>query len=487
MKTLLIVEDEKMIRQGIRVMVQRSGVAIEQILDCKNGEEALEILKSQPVDVMFTDIRMPKMDGITLVNEVQKLPEKPKIVAISGYDDFNYAVEMLRNGVYEYLLKPINRDQVGKLLAQLDQIIGEEAKSRKVQDLMFQKQVRHLMTENDISESEWDLMENRCHLEFGETDYRVIVYAGTEGLPEQDAILLQMPEDHGQRLCFLKADQTESYIAQNMSCGGIGVSGVHTGIRECKKAREEALQARCQAFVMGRSFCMFQEKKVDYVPVDRNLISYFVQQFGTEKWELAVRELQKHYFAAKRQVTEPEDLLNVTVLCLEKLKDAYQNVIQMDIEKYRLLCSPQSFENADRYLDALTQWISQMKQLLDTEFEDYRNKEKIKDAIRYIQKNYQKDLNMAMVSNYVSMNYSLFSLTFKQYTGVNFVNYLKKLRIEEAKRLLEQTDEKIIDISRMVGYDNEKHFMKVFKNHTGISPSQYRNTRITGGGEEDNL
>ena len=67
MKTVLIVEDEKLIRQGLRKMIQRSGVPVEVIMECNNGEMALEILKEQSIDVMFTDIRMPKMDGIELV------------------------------------------------------------------------------------------------------------------------------------------------------------------------------------------------------------------------------------------------------------------------------------------------------------------------------------------------------------------------------------------------------------------------------------
>ena len=122
MKTVLIVEDEKMIRQGIRAMIQRSGVPVENIMECNNGEMALAVLKDTPVDVMFTDIRMPKMDGITLVKEVSKLPQKPLVVAVSGYDDFSYAVEMLREGVREYLLKPVERDKIKEVLEKLEEI-----------------------------------------------------------------------------------------------------------------------------------------------------------------------------------------------------------------------------------------------------------------------------------------------------------------------------------------------------------------------------
>lgn len=73
MKTVLIVEDEKLIRQGLRKMIQRSGVPVEVIMECNNGETALEILKEQSIDVMFTDIRMQKMDGIELVERMQNV------------------------------------------------------------------------------------------------------------------------------------------------------------------------------------------------------------------------------------------------------------------------------------------------------------------------------------------------------------------------------------------------------------------------------
>ena len=102
------------------------------------------------------------------------------------------------------------------------------------------------------------------------------------------------------------------------------------------------------------------------------------------------------------------------------------------------------------------------------------NKYKIQEAVNYIYENYDKDLNMAVVSNYVSMNYSLFSYVFKQYTGKNFVNYLKEIRVEQAQKLLINTEMRIIEISRKVGYENEKHFMKLFRSMCGVSPTEYR-------------
>ena len=134
MKTVLIVEDEKLIRQGLRKMIQRSGVPVEVIMECNNGETALEILKEQSIDVMFTDIRMPKMDGIELVERMQECEHIPLTVAISGYDDFNYAVAMMHNGVREYLLKPISNVDLETALRRVVGIVQEKHQKQKKQE-----------------------------------------------------------------------------------------------------------------------------------------------------------------------------------------------------------------------------------------------------------------------------------------------------------------------------------------------------------------
>ena len=98
--------------------------------------------------------------------------------------------------------------------------------------------------------------------------------------------------------------------------------------------------------------------------------------------------------------------------------------------------------------------------------------------MQYIQQNFRQPLNMAQVSNHVSMNYSLFSLLFKQYTGSNFVSYLQKQRLDEAKRLLETTDWRVNEIGRRAGFADEKHFLKVFKSVVGMSPTEYRKSAV---------
>ncbi len=101
-------------------------------------------------------------------------------------------------------------------------------------------------------------------------------------------------------------------------------------------------------------------------------------------------------------------------------------------------------------------------------------------AVAYIKEHYCEDMNMATVSNYISMNYTLFSYAFKQYTGQNFVSFLKEIRLKAAREFLKDTDDKIIEIAHKVGYENEKHFLKTFKSEFGVSPGEYRKNMQRG-------
>ena len=114
MNTLLVVEDEKLIRQGIVAMIRRSSVPVEEILECRNGEEALEILRKRRVDVMFTDIRMPKMDGIEMLERLRQAGKTTHVIILTAYDSFSYVQTALRLEAVDYLLKPFHDGDLEK-------------------------------------------------------------------------------------------------------------------------------------------------------------------------------------------------------------------------------------------------------------------------------------------------------------------------------------------------------------------------------------
>lgn len=480
MKTLLIVEDEKLIRQSLKDMVQESGVPVDNILECGNGEAALDILRIQEVDVMFTDICMPVMDGITLVKSMQELPHVPLTVAVSRYDNFSYAVEMMRMGVRDYILKPVDSQKLKDVLQKLNAEVMAGKESSRQDKKLGRAQLRHALLNRNLTETERHFLTKQYGDSFFSGEY-LVVLTNDRGNTLSDT-------EEGRSYIFLNAvDGNEVYITDKeylsvllkteVSNRYAGVSRCHIGLEALKEAYQEALLSRKEAFYLNKESVRYEDMiigKKAVLHLEETAIKQIVQLLGTDKYEDALRRLGRIFKNASLLGYAPQEMERMIQTLLDGIFATYAKVIRTDrdeIKDYYMIygyCCLEEFETQ------LMGWLSGFCDTLNRRFNEHKNKQKIQQAVSYIKENYNKDLNMAVVSNHISMNYSLFSYAFKQYTGKNFVNYLKEIRIEEAKKLLEQTDRKIIDISALVGYDNEKHFMKTFKALCGVSPTEYR-------------
>lgn len=418
--------------------------------------------------------------NIELVKRIQDLEEKPQIIVVSGYDDFNYAVEALRHGVREYLLKPIERDKINGILVKINEELEDKKAKNSVIRQIGNQQLKYLILNQKINDEEIKNIEEQFSTHTFTDGYVVCqCNAGLElSIQNNNVIVLNDVDDY----CVIigKEKELSSLLTNELKNYSVGISKVHEGIRELREAYLDAVSARKEAFVKCVPFCYYKEDRNEYETIPDDFADQFVQLFGTGKMEGSLSKLSGIQFKAKNNKISLERLLEVTDQILAKLIETYERMIEFNMKEFNKLKDPLRYQNADEYYDLFFGWIRQMQQVILEEFNDYKNKEKINTAIGYIHENYSKDLNMAVVSNYISMNYSLFSLNFKEYTGMNFVNYLKRIRIEEAKKLLAETEEKVLDISREVGYDNEKHFMKTFKSVCGVSPTEYRRNAHMG-------
>lgn len=476
MKTLLIVEDEKMIRQGIRAMIQRSGVPIENILECSNGEQALEILNEQEVDVMFTDIRMPKMSGIELVKAMQDLPNRPMTVAVSGYDDFNYAVEMLRAGIKEYILKPVDREQVKQILEQLEAELVQKKEKSVNSRMIGCGQLKHLIQDEKLTEAEKSAIIQEFGDGFYAQEYIVCCMDNRLGEMASDDEYVYINNLGDSEIYLMKPELLEEFRSEEWEDRFVGVSSRKSGLWNLREAYEEAYKAREKAFWTEKALVEYTTQfagRADEEPGNIPSLENDVQMMGTDKYEQSIRTIRNMLWNAKRQDSH-EELEKIIAAFLDSLLATYEAVLHTESEEVEQLKHLYAYPCAGEYERELTEWLEQFADHLNCEFEDYKNKQKIRQAVLYIRENYDHDLNMAVVSNHISMNYSLFSYAFKQYTGRNFVNFLKDIRMEKAKELLEKTDLRIVEISQKIGYENEKHFMKTFKTSCGVSPTEYR-------------
>ena len=473
MRTVLIAEDEKLIRKGLEAMVRRAPVPVEEILLAKDGEEALEILRRQAVDVLITDIRMPRMDGIALTEQAAALPNPPLVLVVSGYDDFNYAVSMLRQGVHDYLLKPVERQRLFEALEKLEEKLKERQEKEQAASSQYLHAIRLIMLDQEENGEAYQNLVARYEADFIKEEY-LAYCAGS--LREEDGTalrelqkgVLRFPVAGGLFLYVSPAEQQKHIEA--MLAMPAGRSRQHRGLSQLRAGYQEALLGWRRSFFTGDLEGEAEIGNRTPLTVNgRKLLSMVSLSWDKE----IIKLLGEQAELVAQGEGAPDEFARICSEFIMELCSTYENLIEPDDDPARF-AQLWDFRNVEIYLKELGEWLGRFCVQLAMKFSDYDNKQKIRQAVQYIQAHFTEQLNMTIVSNYVSMNYSLFSLLFKQYTGTNFVSYLQELRIKETRRLLETTDWKVNEIGRKVGFSDEKHFLKIFKAATGFSPTEYR-------------
>ncbi len=463
MYTLLIVEDEKMIRQGIKAMALRSGVAFSQVIECRNGEEGLEALRQGNIDLMITDIRMPKMDGIELIHIAKEGGLLPLTIVISGYDDFSYAVELLRAGVRDYILKPVERTKLTAILEKMASELEQQAIARSNDQQLSLNQLKYLLVSRDASPAETDAIYGRFTAQYGDEPYTLLVCNQVpESLPEGSILLENV---NGQTVICEKCPSQVDYAGQSL---------VHTTIRSIQTAYKQALEARMAAFAQEhRGVTVF--KPIEYaLQIPKSLPEKQAQAISAEDFTPILNEWEYIRQCLKAGQMDVSGLPSCVNELIGRLTSGYQSVVPISENALTPLRQPFNQNVFSDYLSLLLPFLNNYHNALAGQLGAQYNRQKIERAKVYVNKNFCKELNMAIVSNEVSMNYSLFSTLFKLYVGESFVSYIKHLRVERAKELLKDTDMLVSEIGRKVGYENDKHFLKLFKATCGISPGEYR-------------
>lgn len=128
---VLLADDEDAIRMGLKTIISRMGFEFSEIVEASNGREAIHILESFEADIIITDIRMPHVDGLELIEWVTANKKvMPAFIILSGYDDFSYAKKAIQYGVKEYLLKPVSKEEIARVLGNItQQLLGEKQRN----------------------------------------------------------------------------------------------------------------------------------------------------------------------------------------------------------------------------------------------------------------------------------------------------------------------------------------------------------------------
>ncbi|MBB6694110.1 response regulator [Cohnella xylanilytica] len=501
-RKLMIVDDETNIRVGLRAMIERQFPDRYDILLAANGAEALGVLSGGDVELLITDIRMPVMDGIELLERLRELPRTPAVVILSGYDDFQYAKAAIHYQAKEYLLKPIVRTELFAVLERLEdelRLNGERDIRAAAAEPEASERLAQVLQRENVDEKEVRGLLLEAGLDWLDGEYTV----GLLKAPAKAADILAASLERGTASgeadwvsCVVREGETvvvardpnlfpgllarlrsyslgQPYLAHSSRARGMG---------QLRLAYSQARQASKYFLLMHPESGMIGYDAVRGLdsgcPVPEETIRKISNLIGLGRLPEMKRLLQQALDIRVVSRCEIGYLMAVSRLLNEVVFDrVFRTYGEESVEILKLYKKAGHVENFDRFHDYYHH-VEQLLERLDEYVAGVRSahaeRADMQKAVDYLHEHYHEDVNMAVVSNYMSLNYTYFSEAFKEFTGESFSAYLRKLRLGKAKELLAKTDLKVYEISARSGFESAKHFTRMFKESEGITPLEYR-------------
>lgn len=509
MRKVLLVDDDTIVRITLRSLLDWGSYGYEIVADASNGEQALRYLKEHPVDLLITDMKMPIMDGLGLLEELNRLGDVPCTVVLSSYDDFKMVRKSFRMGACDYLLKS---DINGEVLAALLERLGKEdlaVEAAEEQALRPEKllvdmaagktpldgaflNLDYYLVQFEIDDFGQQAARFGANLEGGLTEPflefarqipRVAARCVLGSIsPSRYLMLYQVSDTNQSRdnvvsTCRQLKNVWNNFMNLPVSAG---ISRMGRGQEAFMDCFEEAAQQLELHYLKGRGTVCYPwepgQLEAERIRQARDCYGKLVSALQTGD-ELAM-EAQKQTLVTRIQTMGLEEgrreCLAVILLAALALRDVQHNiwaVVQEDVDYYEKLARLLDTRSLEIWMNNYLRWI------LDYQAHavDNRQADLIIRAKRFIMDNYSNpELTLGSVAGYVGLNEKYFSSRFTRETGSTFINYLTEVRIRKAKELMDMTDLKMYEISQQVGYNNVEHFTRVFKKVCQISPGAYK-------------
>lgn len=513
---MIIVDDEPIICEGLRKTIEWSQLGIEIVDVAYDGEQALQIVQSEPIDIVLSDIRMDGMDGLELAQQIRTLYPEINFVMISGYEDFEYARRAMRIGVSDYLLKPVNIDELKAVVSNIAARIHEhEDNGSKEEDVLWLLNAIHNKAEHAES-----IPLRRCNGVGG--SYRVIAsqladyeqFFGDKSAEEirdlqedwkntlqacihsaglstifafsHPNLLYTFVHDSGNSMTEQQWDSLAGQAIANWHRESkivIAISATYTETENTSEACERAKQLLFYSVLQSDTILTEQlckeleiERKVyrSYAP-SGDWASKLSSCLYRQEWQESEAML-KAFLAEMRQnrLLLPE-MLSIyeeqMALLRQRLRSNALHIDQANERKH-----PIDLHHYNSYEAIEHQLLEELHDLLEAVGNQSVNKSYwiVEKAMKYIAEHYSEDMKASEVAEWLNITPNHFSYIFKQNTGKNFKEYMNDVRIGHAQRLLATTNDKVFEIADRVGYKEYKYFVSVFKSVTGMTPKEYR-------------
>ncbi len=520
---VLIADDERLICDMLVQFVQSSELQLDVVGIAYDGDDLLNKIINIGPDIVITDICMPKIDGIEIIRRVTQMEIGCKFIIISGYRQFEYAYNALKYDVVDYLLKPVDQDELNKALSNIVWQIRHNSNESPsgigmpALNYFINNGIRQLPT-NPMSIKEINATYNT---KFDNGCFQVIMLR-MEYINKPDEIPNNANSLHNKIKNIIKqllgsycieilvttnwddfiavlnySEENKELIQNTFSelfiqskniielFGGLSatlcVGGVYMDVSSLQKSKVDATIAAWTRMSIGIGKIIFYNKifNENLPSLDskiENMENRIRQAFETLNKEDFIKCINELF-------SLPKD-----VLCRYEIKLLVKNIPDIFFDLYKDKIS--DFDNYDRaynevrysirmattFYDCKNTIITQISNLIEQtkSYVNSRNTKPIRQAIEYMKTNYDHSISLEDVASEVGLSAVYFSSIFKKEMNQNFSDYLREYRLEIAKNLLTNSNMNIKEIAKSLSFNDARYFSKLFKKSVGIKPTEYR-------------
>lgn len=500
---ILVVEDESYARQSLIKQISKlMGNQTHQILETANGLDGLACFKKELPDIVFSDIRMPRMSGLKLLKEIKKINPRVTVVIVSGYADFEYAKEAINTGADGYLLKPVVDQDINELLKKLTHTKEEKEQNSFQDDVMVRFLNRYILDSENV---EKDFVYKNIFLNLFPM-YRIIFFHFFENIhtdiekllarmrkqfPIDASLEYRMVELSGRNwIVVLKNSKTNKYFIQRLSRFFIehqidiylGISNEVAGLEKIKMAYRQAEFALKNKIFSNEKLLFFE--KLSHT---RNN-NIYIDEKQIEKLSLYLYQCDEHN--AMRVVDmllkQQFDDSSASVSCLESLlfriSSVFYEMINLYGKKYELLDSSKmefstiDFNSESELKDAISDKIHMLCKLISHK-EAEKNKNVVRMILDYIEEHCGMEMSLKELAEEVFfLNPAYLSQLIRKETGISYSTYLRQVRMERAKKYLKEESFSITTVASLSGFHDTSQFIHSFQREIGLTPKKYRDS-----------
>lgn len=501
MYRVLIVDDESIVRMGIRDLIEWEDEGFEVCGEGKDGRDGLaKVLALQP-DLVLVDIKMPGLSGIDLIREAREQGYQGHFIILTGYSEFEFAKSAITYGVREYLLKPIDEDELQKIVHTLGEELrkkeGEQIYHENNEQAAKEELLRRILLKLEPRET----LRERMKLYQMKLDDPILCAAvlhDRDLVPgqENDEFIRKTRElQAGSRIpaeCLL---MDQSMVLVNQGCD------YRTWAEELDRQNQRIKRKYGKGFsiAVGHNVSAWYDLAHSYEFASFLMRHEFLFDGGVltidsiAEQKNAAENPSVDYFCMLIEVGDLQGIRDCVEIfhtyCLREMLGEMEikimvmyNLMQIKNwadKHYGASESTEITASVDRInhtegLDELLNVYLEVLQGFCSELGYQGSETVIKRMYYYMERNYEKDLKLETFARMFNYNSNYLGKVFRKEIGDSFNNILDSIRISNAKQLLAETDLKVYQISERVGYSNIDYFYLKFKKYVGMSPKEYK-------------